>query len=94
MVQKKYNKICVSEKGGESSKSELVKCLDEETEIGKSDFDVLLWWKVNSPIFPFLSEMARDVLAIAISSVASICAFSNGGIILYSFWSSLTPKLV
>ena len=80
--------------GWESSKSELVKCLDEETEIGKSDFDVLLWWKVNSLIFPFLSEMTRDVLVIPVSSVASMCAFSNGGIILDSFWSSLTPKLV
>uniref|UniRef100_A0A3Q7JAV0 HAT C-terminal dimerisation domain-containing protein n=1 Tax=Solanum lycopersicum TaxID=4081 RepID=A0A3Q7JAV0_SOLLC len=82
-----------SKKGGQSSKSKLVKCLDEETEIEKLDFDVLLWWKVNSPIFPFLSEMARDVLAIPVSSVASMCAFSNGGIILDSFWSSLTPKL-
>ena len=50
-----------SEKGGASSKSELVKYLDEETEIEKSDFDVLIWWKVNSARFPFLSEMARDV---------------------------------
>ena len=31
-----------SEKGGASSKSELVKYLDEEIEVGKSDFDVLL----------------------------------------------------
>ena len=31
-----------SKKGGASSKSELVKYLDEEIEVGKSDFDVLL----------------------------------------------------
>ncbi|KAH0781057.1 hypothetical protein KY290_000655 [Solanum tuberosum] len=37
---------------------------------------------------------ARDVLAIPVSSVASECAFSNGGCILDSFRSSLTPKLV
>ncbi|KAH0771726.1 hypothetical protein KY290_015707 [Solanum tuberosum] len=60
-----------SQRGGASSKSELVKYLDEEIEVGKSDFDVLLWWKVNSPRFPLLSEMARDVLAIPVSSVAS-----------------------
>ncbi|KAH0698365.1 hypothetical protein KY285_015061 [Solanum tuberosum] len=83
-----------SQRGGASSKSELVKYLDEEIEVGKSDFDVLLWWKVNSPRFPFLSEMARDVLAIPVSSVASECAFSTGGRILDSFRSSLTPKLV
>ncbi|XP_049391177.1 zinc finger BED domain-containing protein RICESLEEPER 1-like [Solanum stenotomum] len=50
-----------SENGGASSKSELVKYLEEDTETGKLDFDVLLWWKVNSPRFPSLSEMARDV---------------------------------
>uniref|UniRef100_A0A3Q7FHP9 HAT C-terminal dimerisation domain-containing protein n=1 Tax=Solanum lycopersicum TaxID=4081 RepID=A0A3Q7FHP9_SOLLC len=50
-------------------------------------FDVFLWWKVNSPRFPFLSEMARDVLAIPVSSVASECASSTAG-------SSLTPRLV
>ncbi|XP_049385960.1 zinc finger BED domain-containing protein RICESLEEPER 1-like [Solanum stenotomum] len=32
------------QRGGASSKSELVKYLDEEIEVGKSDFDVLLWW--------------------------------------------------
>ncbi|CAN4104491.1 unnamed protein product [Withania somnifera] len=38
--------------------------------------------------------MARDVLVILISSVASECAFSIGGRILDPFRSSLTPKLV
>lgn len=38
--------------------------------------------------------MARDVLSIPISNVASECAFSTSGHILDSFRSSLTPKLV
>ncbi|KAM3358479.1 hypothetical protein P3S68_021410 [Capsicum galapagoense] len=38
--------------------------------------------------------MARDVLAIPISSVASKCAFSMGGRVIDSFRSLLTPKLV
>uniref|UniRef100_A0A3Q7IG80 HAT C-terminal dimerisation domain-containing protein n=1 Tax=Solanum lycopersicum TaxID=4081 RepID=A0A3Q7IG80_SOLLC len=38
--------------------------------------------------------MARDVLAIPISSVASECDFSTGGRILDSFRISLTPRLV
>uniref|UniRef100_A0A3Q7G818 HAT C-terminal dimerisation domain-containing protein n=1 Tax=Solanum lycopersicum TaxID=4081 RepID=A0A3Q7G818_SOLLC len=83
-----------SEKGGASSNSELVKYLDEETEIEKSDFYVLLWWKVNSPRFLSLSKMARDVLAIPVLSVASECSFSIGGCILDSIRSSLTPRLV
>ncbi|XP_070044851.1 zinc finger BED domain-containing protein RICESLEEPER 2-like [Nicotiana tomentosiformis] len=44
--------------------------------------------------FPVLAEMARDVLAVPISSVASECAFSTGGRLLDLFRSSLTPKLV
>ncbi|KAM3284668.1 hypothetical protein P3S67_023467 [Capsicum chacoense] len=38
--------------------------------------------------------MAREVLSIPISRVASECAFSTDGRILDSFRSSLTPKLV
>uniref|UniRef100_A0A3Q7HP48 HAT C-terminal dimerisation domain-containing protein n=1 Tax=Solanum lycopersicum TaxID=4081 RepID=A0A3Q7HP48_SOLLC len=52
--------------------------LIQETEVRKLDFDVLLWWEVNSPTFPILSEMDRDVLVILISSMASECAFSTG----------------
>nr|XP_016483587.1 PREDICTED: zinc finger BED domain-containing protein RICESLEEPER 2-like [Nicotiana tabacum]XP_016483588.1 PREDICTED: zinc finger BED domain-containing protein RICESLEEPER 2-like [Nicotiana tabacum] len=80
--------------GGSDSKSELEKYLTEEVENEIADGNILLWWKVNSPRFPILAEMARDVLSIPISSVASECAFSTGGRILDSFRSSLTPKLV
>ncbi|KAH0702486.1 hypothetical protein KY285_016764 [Solanum tuberosum] len=45
-----------------------------------------------SPRFHVLAEMARNVLAIPISSVASECAFSTDGRILDSFRSSLTPN--
>ena len=38
--------------------------------------------------------MARDVLAIPISNMASESAFSTGGHVLDVFQSSLTPKIV
>ena len=52
------------------------------------------WWKLNSERFPLLSRMARDILAVPISIVASESAFSTGGRILDVFRSSLTPKIV
>ncbi|XP_009608079.1 zinc finger BED domain-containing protein RICESLEEPER 2-like isoform X2 [Nicotiana tomentosiformis] len=75
-------------------KTELDKYLGEDVEGEKDKFDVLGWWKLNSPRFPTLADMARDVLAIPISSVAYESAFSTGGCILDPFWSSLTPRLV
>ncbi|KAH0648267.1 hypothetical protein KY285_033515 [Solanum tuberosum] len=75
-------------------KTELQKYLGEENEVETKNFNTLSWWKINSPRFPILAEMARNVLVIPISSVASECAFSTGGRILDSFRSSLTPKLV
>ncbi|CAE6010648.1 unnamed protein product [Arabidopsis arenosa] len=43
------------------------------------DYDVLSWWRRNSAKFPILSELARDVLAIQVSSAASESAFSTSG---------------
>ncbi|WOH03658.1 hypothetical protein DCAR_0623057 [Daucus carota subsp. sativus] len=49
---------------------------------------------VNITKFPVLSLIAKDVLAIPVSTVASESAFSVGGRVLDSFRSSLTPKVV
>ncbi|XP_062093497.1 zinc finger BED domain-containing protein RICESLEEPER 2-like [Humulus lupulus] len=59
-----------------------------------SSFDILLWWKDNSQRFKILSMIAKDVLAIPVSTVASESAFSTSGCILDSFRSSLSPKMV
>jgi hypothetical protein len=58
------------------------------------DFDILAWWKVNAPKYPILAEIARDVLAIPISTGTSESAFNTGGRILDPFMSSLSPLTV
>ncbi|KAG8482803.1 hypothetical protein CXB51_024369 [Gossypium anomalum] len=80
---------------GFESKFELDRYLGEDKEVkNSSSFDLLLWWKMNSLRFPILAQMARDILAIPISTVASKSAFSTGGRVLDSFRSSLTPLMV
>ncbi|KAK8685344.1 hypothetical protein V6N13_041347 [Hibiscus sabdariffa] len=58
----------IIEASGEDQISELDKYLGEASEKYDDDFDILLWWKVNSPRFPTLSK-------IPLSTVASESAF-------------------
>jgi hAT family C-terminal dimerisation region/Domain of unknown function (DUF4413) len=77
------------------NKSEVGKYLAEPCEDGDdSSFNILSWWKTNANRYPILSSIARDVLAIQVSTVASESAFSTGGRILDPFRSSLSPKVV
>ncbi|KAJ9547386.1 hypothetical protein OSB04_019929 [Centaurea solstitialis] len=77
-----------------NKKSELEVYLIESTIDDTDDFDILRWWKVNSERFPILSKVARDILAVPISTVASESTFSTSGRVLDNFRSSLTPKIV
>ncbi|KAH9679903.1 BED-type domain-containing protein [Citrus sinensis] len=56
--------------------------------------NVLLWWKVNGSRYPILEKIARDVLAVPVSTVASESAFSTGCHIIDEYKSSLTPAMV
>ncbi|CAD5327220.1 unnamed protein product [Arabidopsis thaliana] len=65
-----------------NTSSELELCLKEKVKVVKSNplgipFDVLGWWRTNSSKYPVLSAIARDLLAMQVSSVASESAFSN-----------------
>ncbi|OMO50231.1 hypothetical protein CCACVL1_30563 [Corchorus capsularis] len=82
------------ESGKEENRSELDVYLKEDLEKKAGDFDVLGWWKMNSPRFPILSCMARDVLAVHVSTVASESAFSTGGRVLDVYRSRLNSKFV
>jgi hypothetical protein len=75
-------------------KNEMERYFQEGVESSRPNFDILNWWKVNSTKFPVLSEIARDVLAIPVTTVASESAFSTGGRVLDPYRSSLAPKTV
>ncbi|OMO51751.1 hypothetical protein COLO4_37526 [Corchorus olitorius] len=57
-------------------------------------FDVLEWWKANGLRFRILSKMARDILVILITTVASEAAFSAGSRVIDTYRASLAPETV
>ncbi|KAG2701851.1 hypothetical protein I3760_06G063300 [Carya illinoinensis] len=58
---------------------DLERYLSDVIEPKVSEFDILDWWKRNSFRYLILAEIARDILVIPISTVASESAFSTGG---------------
>ncbi|XP_038889356.1 zinc finger BED domain-containing protein RICESLEEPER 4-like [Benincasa hispida] len=75
-----------------SASKTMIDC--DPTEKNEGDFDILQWWKRSSHRFEVLSRMARDILAITVSTVASESAFSIEGRVVDSSRCSLAPKTV
>lgn len=81
--------------GGISEKKvEWENYLEDERVSNESYPNVLQWWKDNKNRYPILAKLARNVLSIPVSTVASESAFSTGGRVLDSFRTSLTPRMV
>ena len=81
----------------DDDKSDLDTYMQEQPlRINKSsqNFDVLSWWKNQQDTYPILSLVARDVLAMQVSTVASELAFSAGGRVIDPFRSRLDPEMV
>ena len=68
--------------------------MDACEDIEDKSFDILTWWKLHSSKYMILSQLARDVYALPVSTVAAKSVFSTGGCILDPFRSSLGPKMV
>lgn len=73
-------------------KSELDMYLEENFEGSMESFDILIWWKTHAEKYPVLSTMARDFLAIPLSTVSSESAFSCSGRTLGDTRCSMTPE--
>uniref|UniRef100_A0A1J3I878 Zinc finger BED domain-containing protein RICESLEEPER 2 n=1 Tax=Noccaea caerulescens TaxID=107243 RepID=A0A1J3I878_NOCCA len=92
-----YNDL-VQESAFREKADELDQYLKESVEnphvLPGTEYDVLSFWRVNSPKFPVLSLVARDILAMQVSSVASESAFSTSGRVLDTTRSCLTHYMI
>ncbi|KAK8308825.1 hypothetical protein V6Z12_D02G086600 [Gossypium hirsutum] len=87
-------KLYLNESSTRSEKSQLNIYLEEPELELNSQIDVLDYWSKSSVRYNELSLLARDLLTIPISTVASESAFSMGKKVTTPLRSSLKPKTV
>ena len=58
------------------------------------DFEILEWWKKQQIKYLVLSIIARDVLTVHVSTVASKAAFSAGGRVVSKKRCNLSPEAI
>ncbi|KAL0378515.1 UNVERIFIED_CONTAM: Zinc finger BED domain-containing protein RICESLEEPER 2 [Sesamum radiatum] len=89
-----FDRWCYESRVSNNQKSELESYLDEARFPRAETFNILDWWKINSPRLPVLAEIARDILAVPATTVASEAAFSVGGRIIDESRTCLLPDAV
>nr|VDD31454.1 unnamed protein product [Brassica oleracea] len=75
-IDNPFLRFMVAKKTTSEVLKELDRYLKEELFVATANelglpFDILSWWKTNSSKYPVMSLMAREVLAVPVSSVAS-----------------------
>uniref|UniRef100_A0A803MDM3 HAT C-terminal dimerisation domain-containing protein n=1 Tax=Chenopodium quinoa TaxID=63459 RepID=A0A803MDM3_CHEQI len=94
-MKKLYDEFDVEDVDEVGGKSELDLYLEAPLEKRDDEsFDILKWWSLKSDTYKVLGMMAKDILAIPVSTVSSESAFSTSGRVLDQFRSSLGPKIV
>ncbi|KAL4364101.1 hypothetical protein GQ457_04G022620 [Hibiscus cannabinus] len=90
-----YNEFDEEDAEDVVDKCELDTYLEEAREKRDADgFQILHWWKMKSEKYKILAAMAKDILAVPVSTVSSESTFSTSGRVLDQFRSSLGPKTV
>ena len=87
------NNSSTSKKHG-SARMEFNHFIDEGVLKRIEDFDILAWWKSYSLMYPTLQRIARDILSIPVTIIASESAFSTSGRLLRPHHSRLHPKTI
>nr|KAJ0211573.1 hypothetical protein LSAT_V11C400177550 [Lactuca sativa] len=77
-----------------STETELTRYLNERSLKYNKYFDILLWWKQNAYLYPILAYMAKDILGLQISIVASEAAFSTSRQILDPYRTNLSANIL
>ncbi|KAM3337888.1 hypothetical protein P3S68_032213 [Capsicum galapagoense] len=86
-----FDRFVASSRSNVDTRSELDLYLDENVLPRTPSFDNLSWWKTNGLKFPTLQMIARDLLAISVSTVASESTFSTSGRLISLHRSRLYP---
>jgi len=77
-----------------AANTELAIYLAEVCEKDTDDFSILTWWRRRQMKYPTLSKVAKDVLAVPVSTIASEASFSTGRRVINPQRSSLSPKMI
>jgi hypothetical protein len=78
---------------GTNDLNELDKYMAEPL-LNQDPFDILAFWKNNTDKYPILSQIARDVMSIQVSMVASESAFSVAGRVVDPYRNRLDPEMI
>lgn len=60
----------------------------------KRDMDIIQWWNQHESRFPIVAQMARDILSMLVSTIASQSTFSTSGQIVENRRCSLTNEMI
>ncbi|KAI5354850.1 hypothetical protein L3X38_007745 [Prunus dulcis] len=93
-VMKEFDTFESEESTTCSQKSQLQLYLDKPKVDRKINLNVLDFWKANQFRYLELSILARDILSISISTVASGASFSVGGRVFNQYHNALKPENV
>ncbi|KAL0317397.1 UNVERIFIED_CONTAM: Zinc finger BED domain-containing protein RICESLEEPER 1 [Sesamum angustifolium] len=77
-----FDRWCYESRVSNNQKSELESYLEKARFSRAGTFNILDWWKTNSPRLLVLVKIALDILAAPSTTVASEAAFSVGGRII------------
>ncbi|CAO2179263.1 unnamed protein product [Urochloa humidicola] len=93
-TRKGLSRFIQESSSNQQKRSELEVYLDDPSHPEMDNFDIIAWWKLHGPKYTVLSLIARDILSVPVSTVASESAFSLAGLVLDENRCSLLPETV